>query len=47
MAAVQMLVNLYKQGAIPNLLVGNKGAVQTQDGLPKANYAGIDRKSVV
>ena len=40
-AAVQMLVNLYKQGAIPNLLVGNKGAVQTQDGLPKANYAGI------
>jgi multiple sugar transport system substrate-binding protein len=40
-AAVQMLVNLYKQGAIPNLLVGNKGAVQTQDGLPKANYADI------
>ncbi len=38
---VQMLVNLYKQGAIPNLLVGNKGAVQTQDGLPKANYADI------
>lgn len=40
-AAVQMLVDLYKQGAIPNLLVGNKGAVQTQDGLPKANYADI------
>jgi multiple sugar transport system substrate-binding protein len=40
-AAVQMLVDLYKQGAIPNRLVGNKGAVQTQDGLPKANYADI------
>ena len=40
-AAVQMLVNLYKQGAIPNLLIGNKGAVSTQDGLPKGNYADI------
>lgn len=40
-AAVQMLVNLYKAGAIPNLLVGNKGAVSTQDGLPKSTYADI------
>ncbi len=40
-ATVQMLVNLYKQGAIPNLLIGNKGAVQTSDGLPKATYADI------
>jgi multiple sugar transport system substrate-binding protein len=40
-AAVQMLVNLYKQGAIPNLLIGNKGAVSTQDGLPKGTYADI------
>ena len=40
-ATVQMLVNLYKQGAIPNLLIGNKGAVQTSDGLPKGNYADI------
>ena len=40
-AAIQMLVNLYKQGAIPDLLIGNKGAVQTQDGLPKGNYANI------
>jgi len=38
---IQMLVNLYKQGAIPNLLIGNKGAVQTSDGLPKGNYADI------
>jgi multiple sugar transport system substrate-binding protein len=40
-AAIQMLVNLYKEGAIPNLLIGNKGAVQTQDGLPKGVYADI------
>ena len=40
-ATVQMLVDLYKQGAIPNLLIGNKGAVQTSDGLPKGNYADI------
>ncbi|WGL52178.1 extracellular solute-binding protein [Nocardioides sp. BP30] len=40
-AGVQMLVNLYKQGAIPNLIIGNKGAVQTSDGLPKATYATI------
>src|SRR5262249_51261566 len=40
-ATIQMLVNLYKQGAIPNLLIGNKGAVQTSDGLPKGNYANI------
>lgn len=40
-AAVQMLVDLYKQGAIPNLIVGNAGAVSTQDGLPKGVYADI------
>jgi len=40
-AGVQMLVDLYKQGAIPNLIIGNKGAVQTSDGLPKGNYADI------
>ncbi len=40
-AAVQMLVDLYKQGAIPNLIIGNKGATQTSDGLPKAQYATI------
>jgi len=40
-AGVQMLVDLYKQGAVPNLIIGNKGAVQTSDGLPKAKYANI------
>jgi multiple sugar transport system substrate-binding protein len=40
-AGVQLLVDLYKQGAIPNLIIGNKGAVQTSDGLPKSKYATI------
>ena len=40
-ATIQMLVDLYKQGAIPNLLIGNKGAVSTSDGLPKGKYATI------
>jgi len=40
-AGVQMLVDLYKQGAIPNLIIGNKGATQTSDGLPKGQYASI------
>jgi multiple sugar transport system substrate-binding protein len=40
-AAVQMLVDLYKQGAIPNLITGNAGATSTSDGLPKGQYATI------
>lgn len=40
-AGVELLVDLYKAGAIPNLIIGNKGAVQTSDGLPKGNYATI------
>jgi multiple sugar transport system substrate-binding protein len=40
-AAVQMLVDLYKAGAIPNLIIGNKGATSTQDGLPKGTYGSI------
>lgn len=40
-AGVQMLVDLYKEGAIPNLIIGNKGATQTSDGLPKGQYASI------
>lgn len=40
-SGVQMLADLYKQGAIPNLIIGNKGATQTSDGLPKGQYAGI------
>ena len=40
-AAVQLLVSLYKEGAIPNLIIGNTGAASTQDGLPKGTYANI------
>jgi multiple sugar transport system substrate-binding protein len=40
-ATLQMLVDLYKQGSIPNLLIGNAGATPTQDGLPKGTYANI------
>jgi multiple sugar transport system substrate-binding protein len=40
-AGVQMLLDLYKAGAIPNLIIGNKGATQTSDGLPKGQYANI------
>jgi multiple sugar transport system substrate-binding protein len=40
-AAVQMLVNLYKAGAIPDLITGNQGAVGTEDGLAQAKYATI------
>lgn len=38
---IQMLVNWYKEGLIPNLITGNTGAVSTQDGLPKTDYATI------
>jgi multiple sugar transport system substrate-binding protein len=38
-ATVQMLVDMYKAGEIPNLLIGNTGATSTQDGLPKGTYA--------
>jgi len=40
-AGVQLLVDLYQAGAIPKLITGDKGAVQTSDGLPKANYGTI------
>lgn len=40
-AAVQMLVDFYKDGLIPNLITGNKGATGTSDGLPGGNYATI------
>jgi multiple sugar transport system substrate-binding protein len=40
-AGVQMLVDLYKEHAVPNLIIGNKGAVPTSDGLPKGKYATI------
>jgi len=38
---IQMLVNWYKEGLIPNLITGNAGATSTQDGLPKTQYATI------
>ena len=40
-AAVQMLVDFYNQGLIPNLITGNEGATGTSDGLPGGNYASI------
>lgn len=40
-AGIQMLVDLYKQGAIPNLIIGNEGATSTSDGLPSGEYANI------
>jgi multiple sugar transport system substrate-binding protein len=40
-AAVQMLVDLYKQGAIPDLITGNQGALGTEDGLAQGKYATI------
>lgn len=40
-AAVQMLVDMYKHKEIPNLITGNTGATSTQDGLPKGTYATI------
>ena len=38
---IQMLVDWYKAGLIPNLITGNKGATGTSDGLPKTKYATI------
>jgi multiple sugar transport system substrate-binding protein len=38
---IQMLVDYYKEGLIPNLLTGNAGATSTQDGLPTGDYATI------
>ena len=40
-AGVQLIADLYKNGSIPNLIIGNKGATQTSDGLAKASYANI------
>ncbi len=40
-ATVQMLVDLYKNKQIPNLITGNQGATSTSDGLPTGKYATI------
>lgn len=39
--AVQLLVDLYEAGQIPNLIIGNEGATSTSDGLPSGDYATI------
>jgi multiple sugar transport system substrate-binding protein len=40
-ATVQMLVDWYSQGLIPNLITGNSGATSTSDGMPGGKYATI------
>jgi ABC-type glycerol-3-phosphate transport system substrate-binding protein len=40
-AAVQLLVDLYKEGAIPSLILGDQGAVGTENGLADGKYATI------
>jgi multiple sugar transport system substrate-binding protein len=40
-AGIQLLVDLYKDGAIPNLILGASGALQTSDGVPQGKYATI------
>lgn len=40
-AGVQLLVDLYQAGSIPNLITGNTGAASTSDGLPAGDYATI------
>lgn len=40
-AGIQLLVDLYQENAIPNLIVGNEGATATSDGLPGGQYATI------
>jgi multiple sugar transport system substrate-binding protein len=40
-AGIQLLVDLYQEDAIPNLIVGNEGATATSDGLPGGQYATI------
>lgn len=40
-AAVQLLADLYKDGAIPSLITGDQGATGTEDGLATGKYATI------
>jgi multiple sugar transport system substrate-binding protein len=39
--AVELLVDLYKQGAIPSLIIGDQGALGTEQGLAQGRYATI------
>src|SRR5699024_5937768 len=53
---VQLLVDLYQQGAVPELLLGSQGGTPTSDGLPSGEsatipdgpgmYPGMERASV-
>jgi multiple sugar transport system substrate-binding protein len=38
-AVVQFLTDLYKEGAIPNIMLGAQGGLGTSDGVPKGKYA--------
>jgi multiple sugar transport system substrate-binding protein len=40
-SAVQLLADLYKEGAIPSLITGDQGATGTEDGLATGKYATI------
>jgi multiple sugar transport system substrate-binding protein len=40
-STIQMLVDFYNEGLIPNLITGNAGAIGTSDGLPGGQYATI------
>lgn len=40
-AGVQLLVDLYQAGAIPDLILGGEGGTATSDGLPAGQYATI------
>lgn len=40
-AGVQLLVDLYQQGAVPDLILGAEGGTATSDGLPGGQYATI------
>ena len=40
-AGVQLLVDLHKQGQLPDLILGGKGGIDTSVGLPSGQYASI------
>lgn len=40
-AGVQLLVDLHNDGAIPDLILGAQGGIQTSDGLPQGKYATV------
>lgn len=40
-AGIQLLVDLYKEGQLPKIVLGGKGGVETSVGLPGGKYASI------